>query len=268
MRFRLEAAGIAFEVDAECGGRIVEFSFEGRNVLFEGPADGNDGSTFWTSPQAVWSWPPPSELDRDPYEIRRANAGGVTLASRPSTAVGMSVEKNFAMASDGSVTIDYRIKNEAHDVRGAAPWEITRVHLSGVSFFPRGASVHASPRLPSPSYSESEGFVWVEHASHQGEDRKLHADGPGGWLAHADGGLLFVKTFESILAEAQAPGESMVEIFVSGSAPYVELEEQGAYEKLEPGQSLSWRVVWRLATVTDHQRTSRSELVKAAMRLA
>lgn len=267
-RFRFAAAGVAFEIDADRGGRIVEFSLDGQNVLFEGPADGNDGSTFWTSPQAAWSWPPPPEIDREPYAVRRSDERGVALKSRPSGALGLSVEKQFAMAQNGSVTIDYRIENEATDVRAAAPWEVTRVGRSGVSFFPRGVGVHASPRLAAPLYSESDGVVWLEHVAQNGDDRKLHADGPGSWLAHADNGLLFVKTFESILPEAQAEDESMIEIFVSGGAPYVELEQQGAYERIEPGQSLSWRVVWRLAKVPEHARTSRAELATVAQRLA
>lgn len=237
-------------------------------MLFGGPADGNDGSTFWTSPQAVWSWPPPPEIDREPYLMRHAEGDTVAIASRPSVTLGLSVEKTFAMASDGCVTIDYRIGNAAAEARAAAPWEVTRVPKSGVSFFPRGTSVHASPRLPAPSYSESDGIVWLEHASTRDDDRKIHADGPGGWLAHADRGLLFVKTFESILPEAQAAGESMVEIFVSGVAPYVELEEQGAYERLEQGESLSWRVVWRLGRLPNDDRTSRHELANAAQSLA
>ena len=137
-----------------------------------------------------------------------------------------------------------------------------------MSFFPRGTSVHASPRFPAPSYSESQGLVWLEHASHGDTDRKLHADGPGGWLAHAHRELLFVKTFPSILPDAQAVDESMVEVFVSGAASYVELEAQGALERLEPGDSLSWRTVWRLARLRDHERASRSELARAATGLA
>jgi hypothetical protein len=267
-RFRFEAGGIALDVDAACGGRIIEYSFDGRNVLFECDDDDKRGSTFWTSPQAAWSWPPPPEIDREPYEVRRADSSGVSLASRPSGALGVSVEKALTMARDGTVTIDYRIGNASSESLAAAPWEVTRVRRSGTSFFPRGVSVHASPRFPPPSHSESDGLVWLEHSTNDGHDRKLHADGPGGWLAHTDDGLLFVKTFESILPEAQAAGESMVEIFVSGSVPYVELEEQGAYERLEPGQSLSWRVVWRLARLPNHERATRSELANAASRLA
>jgi len=266
-RFRFEGGGIAFEVDAAYGGRIVEYSLGGKNVLFECDDERKRGSTFWTSPQAAWAWPPPPEIDREPYMVRFPDSGAVSMVSRPSAALGVSVEKVCVMASDGAVTIDYRIRNESNEVRAAAPWEVTRVPRSGVSFFPRGARVHASPRFPAPSYSESQGLVWVEHASHGDTDRKLHADGPGGRLAHADEGLLFVKTFESILPEAQAPDESMIEIFVSGAHGYVELEEQGAYERLEPGESLSWRVVWRLARLP-HPRPSRSELANAAQSLA
>jgi hypothetical protein len=267
-RLRFEAGQVVLEIDAACGGRIVEYSLDERNVLFDCDDEDKRGSTFWTSPQAAWSWPPPPEIDRDPYTVRRIDPAGVSLTSRPSAVLGVSVEKSFAMASNGSVTIDYRIEDAATDVRAVAPWEVTRVPRSGVSFFPRGASVHRSPRFPAPSCSESEGLVWLEHASHGGIDRKLHAEGPGGWLAHADAGLLFVKTFENVPPEAQATDESMVEIFVSGGAPYVELEAQGACQRLKPGTSLTWRVVWQLTRLQDHQRASRSELATAAKRLA
>jgi hypothetical protein len=255
-RFRFETAGVAFEVDADRGGRIAEFSLGGTNLLFEGGPDGNDGSTFWTSPQAAWSWPPPPEIDRDPYAVR-AEDGRLWIASKRSALLGFSVEKDFSMAPGGTVTIDYRIRNESTEACAAAPWEVTRVHRSGVSFFPKGRSVERSPRLPAPSFAESDGLIWLEHAREGGSDRKLHADGPGGWLAHANRGILFLKTFDDVRPEAQAPSEAMVEIFVSGVAPYVELEAQGAYETLAPGASFAWRVQWRLL---EQRGTSRAEL--------
>jgi hypothetical protein len=102
------------------------------------------------------------------------------------------------------------------------------------------------------------GVVWVDHDSNGAKDRKLHADGPINWLAHSESGLLFLKTFESLSPGTEAPGEALVEIFVSGGAPYVELEQQGAYRSLEPGKAIIWRVHWRL--VRAHPEVGKSEL--------
>ena len=56
-----------FAVDANLGGRIVTFASSGRNIL-TGPAvdAANFGSTFWSSPQSDWNWPPPPESIRRP----------------------------------------------------------------------------------------------------------------------------------------------------------------------------------------------------------
>jgi hypothetical protein len=155
------------------------------------------------------------------------------------------------MNGNGSVAIEYRIENQSSSARAVAPWEVTRVRRSGVSFFPRGASLERSPQFPAPPFVESADTVWVEHAAAATEDRKLHASGRAHWLAHAAEGLLFVKLFDAAEPGAQAPGEADIEIFVSGGAPYVELEEQGAYIRLEPGASLTWLVEWRLLELSD-----------------
>ena len=83
-------------------------------------------------------------------------------------------------------------------------------------------------------------------------------------LAHAADGLLFVKTFEGAPAGTEAPGEAAVEIFVSGSDPYVELEQQGSYERIEPGASLAWGVTWKLVDGPPEARAHRDELLARA----
>lgn len=54
-------------VDAAIGGRIMEFSCHGRNALVTGGPQ--FGSTFWISPQSLWDWPPPVEIDSAPYAM-------------------------------------------------------------------------------------------------------------------------------------------------------------------------------------------------------
>jgi hypothetical protein len=43
---------------------------------------------------------------------------------------------------------------------------------------------------------------------------------------------------------------------VNRGKTYIELESQGAYTKLEPGQQLSWTVRWYLVPVTDEAQPS------------
>lgn len=243
-RLRCEATGVALEVDPSLGGRVVEFSLNGRNALFVDHRDSH-GSTFWTSPQRDWGWPPPSEIDRDPYSCLPSK-DAIVIESRCSPAVGVSVQKCFRMANDGAVAIVYTLRNDGGTARAVAPWEVTRVPRSGVSFFSGGTRVGPSAAFPAPAFTESDGLVSVDHRRRATGDRKLFAETSSGWLAHVAERLLFLKTFEARTGSACAPGEGDVEIFVSGAAPYVELEQQGTYRTLEPGESTSWSVSWRL----------------------
>ena len=55
---------------------------------------------------------------------------------------------------------------------------------------------------------------------------------------------MLVKKFADVPAEASATGEAEIELFVSGSHSYIELEQQGAVQTLPAGGTLSWTVQW------------------------
>jgi hypothetical protein len=65
-----------------------------------------------------------------------------------------------------------------------------------------------------------------------------------GWLAHLRHGLVFVKVFNRERPVNFAPGESEVQIYAT--AEYQELEQQGAYRLLAPGERYQWTVHWLL----------------------
>ncbi|MBV9950238.1 MAG: hypothetical protein JOZ69_25580, partial [Myxococcales bacterium] len=125
--------------------------------------------------------------------------------------------------------------------RAFAPWEVTRVCAGGLTFFPTGSP--SSGRL---QLDERPAATWYQHepdalpiAGH-----KAFADGKGGILAHAAGGLVYVKIFPEIAADEQAPGERPIEIYACPR--YVELEVQGPYRRIASGASLEWSVTWYL----------------------
>jgi hypothetical protein len=238
-----------FAVDAAQGARIVTFAMGGHNVLAaaKDASDINWGSTFWTSPQTDWSWPPPTEIDPNPYTASVAGAT-LTLTGATANALGLSVTKIFTADSvAGVVTIEYRISNRGTRSRSVAPWEITRVAAGGLTFFPMGEgspSKGAQPLLP---LAISDGVAWLTYDPEViTSDSKAFADGSEGWIAHATNDLLFVKTFGDIEPTQAAPGEAEIELFANPTKLYIELEEQGALTRLNAGSSLTWTTRWFL----------------------
>jgi hypothetical protein len=245
-RFRLAAGDIALEIDASVGARIVEFSLSGQNVLAtESLHPACYGSTFWTSPQSAWGWPPPAELDTDPYRPT-VSAECVVFEGAPSRVLGIAVAKSFHVSEDGVVAIDYTATNRGSTSISLAPWEVTRVAHEGVTLFSCEARIEPPGARRPPLSARIGEILWIAHDRPAPEDQKLYANGSRGWLAHATSEFLFLKTFPAIAPSAVAPDEGEIEIFVNRSPRYVELEQQGAFAPLEPGGAISWAVKWHL----------------------
>jgi hypothetical protein len=246
--FSFQFGDTQFAVDANLGGRIVAFAFSGRNIL-TGPAvdPANFGSTFWSSPQSDWNWPPLPEIDSAPYA---ASLDGAELSLSGATAagLGLAVDKKFsAEVEAGVVTVEYTFANRGSRARQVAPWEITRVAAGGLTFFPMG---EGGPRkgpqdLLKPTIVN--GVAWFAYdAAAITSDQKLFADGLEGWIAHVDGDLLLVKSFVDTLPSQAAPGEAEIELYANAGHTYVEVENQGAYVNLAPGAATAWTVRWML----------------------
>jgi len=238
-----------FAVDAAKAGRVATFSLLGKNVLTapKNPDDNNWGSTFWVSPQSDWNWPPPAEIDPNPY-LASVDGNAVVMSGKAAGGLGLAVSKRFsADAAAGVVTIDYSIVNRGREARSAAPWEITRVAAGGLTFFPMGDGVPAKGMQELLKLNIADGIAWFAYdARAVTGDQKVFADGHEGWIAHVDGDLLLVKAFGDIAASQAAPGEAEIEIYADAARTYVEVENQGAYVNLAPGAISSWRVRWFL----------------------
>ena len=236
---------VRLEIDAATGGRVTALRFGGRNLLSEPAADaGNFGSTFWPSPQTAWGWPPLAEIDHGPYRAELEPAA-IVMRSAINPALAVQVEKRFAAdARRAAVVFDFAIHNRGEAPTRLAPWQITRVPPGGLSFFPTGAGNYPPSNL---AVREQGGVTWyVYDAAAITDHQKLFADGSEGWLAHVDveAGTLLVKTFDAVARAEHAPGEAQIEIYASPAHSYVEVEVQGAYRTIAPGDALAWRVVW------------------------
>jgi hypothetical protein len=88
--------------------------------------------------------------------------------------------------------------------------------------------------------------VEIDSNFNNGTNYKFHTDGADGWLAHTDGSLVFIKTFNDEPASAAAPEEGEIEIYVNGQQ-YEEVEAQGPYASIPAGgESTPWNVKWYL----------------------
>jgi hypothetical protein len=275
----LEFDGIRFEVDPEVGGRITSFSLDGFDILAGPDVDANSyGSTFWTSPQSDWGWPPPAEVDRAPYSV--VDQGDtLTLAGAPNRALGVRVTKQFSIDRvRGAIVLRYTIVNDGDAHKRYAPWEVSRVHARGLTFFSTGTTPtmpDSSPRSGIRAPSSALGRLHVERCSggtwfaHDPDvldstGQKAFAHAAQGFLAHAARGLLYVKSFAEVPSELQAPGEAEIEIYANNR--YVEVELQGPYTVIAPGDSVTWSIRWYLRKLPPHVALlpGNSELVALA----
>src|SRR6185295_10823162 len=99
-------------------------------------------------------------IDGDPFE---ATLDGATLTLRGPVCskLGVSVNKHFALhATRGAMSIRYVVENHTTTPIAVAPWEVTRVHATGLTFFPTGRDL-AAPR-PITGLRTQSSITWFE----------------------------------------------------------------------------------------------------------
>ena len=71
------------EIDAAKGGKILSLKYDDREMLSQLRWPESFGSTFWTSPQKEWNWPPVKEFDKMPYMVEQ-EVGTLSMTSEVS----------------------------------------------------------------------------------------------------------------------------------------------------------------------------------------
>ena len=271
-KYVLSVQDLSMTVDAGHGGKILSFKLGEQEVLAQNPAaapqpaqpgegqprrrffnPNSYGSTFWTSPQAEWNWPPVPEYDNLPYTAEIKD-GPVKVADVILPALflqgqvskyGYRVCKAFTVdPSDLAFVITYSIVNESGETRKIAPWQISRVPNGGgfLEFDAKPEGVTPAD-LMKVTFAEGLATLEVDVAD---QNRKINVDGKG-WLNFRDKGLVLTQRFPDIAQEAAAPGEAEIQVYIDARKSFVEIEAQGPYTELKPGEKLDWTVRWYLA---------------------
>ena len=246
--FILKNGEVTMSIDIAHGGKILSLKYQDKEMLSQSRWPESFGSTFWTSPQKEWNWPPVPEFDKQPYTVERQEESHLTIFSPVCERLGgLRVGKDFQTdATDGAIVVTYFIKNEGQTPRRVAPWEVTRVqNVGGLIFFE--AEIDSIWPAGLMNFVAAHGAVWYKTDEAQ-QNRKVNADGKG-WLAYCADGLLLIKKFQDLQRGQEAPGEAEVQVYVNRGKSHIELESQGAYTLLQPGEQLSWTVRWYLVPV-------------------
>ena len=238
----LRTGHLSMTVDTGAGARILSLKYDDKEVISQSEMPEAFGSTFWTSPQSEWNWPPVTEIDKYPYEVLE-DGDVLTLESQVAQKLGLRVKKQFTTDKRrNAIVVTYSIVNADKVAHKVAPWEITRVNNEGVVFF--DAPMETITPADKMNFKLENGAAWYAIDVAQ-ENRKINADGKG-WLAYIANGLMLVKKFDDLQPGQPAPGEAEIQVYVNRGKTYVELESQGAYTNLAPGEQLSWTVRWYL----------------------
>ncbi|MBP5680005.1 MAG: hypothetical protein J6X31_03060, partial [Bacteroidales bacterium] len=121
-RHKLQVGKVNMEIDAANGARIVSLKYGDTEVLSQINFPNQYGSTFWTSPQKEWNWPPVFEHDMAPYTVQQEGEA-IVMTSPLSEKLPLRIVKRFeADAKTQGYTVTYTLKNESAAARKVAPW--------------------------------------------------------------------------------------------------------------------------------------------------
>ena len=243
---QLTVGDVTMTVYPQQGAKIMSLTYKGKEIISQSKRPEAFGSTFWTSPQKEWYWPPVPEFDKQPYTLEERD-GKIIMTSPVSARLKYRVRKEFSTdAKNKAIVITYSIINESDETRQVAPWEITRVtNDGGIIFF--DAPLDGITPAGLMAFESKYGAVWYK-TDEANANRKINADGKG-WLAYCNDGLLLVKKFDDLEASQPAPDEAEIQVYVNRGKTYIELESQGAYTTLKPHEEVNWTVRWYLLPV-------------------
>ncbi len=246
--YTIQSGNTTITVNGPTGARIVSYKLDDNEILVTRSLNSRFyGSTLWVSPQSKWK--NQGVLESGDYRIDTYPAYELLLKSQKDSLSGLLFIKHLkANPKDTSIIISYTIKNSSKEIKEVAPWEVTRVPAGGLAFIPKGPSGNiptANLKLCALlTYRDSIGTIWYPPDISTSSAQKLYMDGGEGCIAYVLNNVIFIKKIPVIESNKIAPEEKNIELYVNKGKTYIEMENQGAYHKLNPGDSLVYSVTW------------------------
>lgn len=258
--FSIEVGALRFEADTTFGAKISSLTLDGSEFMISSDMVSSEflwGSTLWPSPQSEWGW-----NDNKYKWDHQAFTASINADTMSFTGTDVSVDngdsfhfiKSFwANRKDSTYSMSYSMVNTTGKPIKKALWELTRVPVGGLTFWPTGPGGTWGDLAP--ACEEIINHTWYLRESEDGTRLKFFADGLEGWFAHVDDqNRLFIKTFKDVASKDFAEGEAEIELWVADE--YIELENQSKCAAIGIGDTLDYEVVWHLRQLPDHIQVS------------
>jgi hypothetical protein len=248
--FTLQNGNVKMDIDRSFGARIKSLKINDNEFFYQNcdyiSAYTTCGSTLWPSPESLWGYPPPVELDHLAY-TGGMNDSSVILRSSTSTNSNFHLQFKkafYADSTDTSFTMIYTIINKGTD-GSFSPWEVSRVPVGGMLFFPAGTTGITGSTELAARFEEQSGIQYYKYSVDDPEGKKIYSDGKDGWMVFVDdNNQLIIKKFVDVAPANFAPNEKEIELWYNDKNSYFELENQGAYTSIPSGDSSSWTMKW------------------------
>ena len=243
-----------------------------------------NGHTYWVGPQSEWwtqqdmdperrrakaTWPPDPFHETARYQVRERSHSRTRLESPPSPITGLRRKLEVELVGARRVRIRVTATNGRPTPVAWSFYSNTRVRPDGwayVRLAPDGIKRIDGPRDGSPyPHRVVRGFFVSPPGVKPGPaETPLTADAflrpVEARIAYFRGHQLFLKRTETFSEVRLHPEETPVEIYRSSGggrdAALLELELHGPYEKLPPGQAMSFEETW---DILDYPGTAEPE---------
>jgi hypothetical protein len=266
--FFLSGSAVRAVIVPNAGGRIVQYSLNGENVLFERlgqPSARADlgGYQCDVGPE-LRRLPPHEQLWAGPYEAEPSEDFGVILKSQADAKLGVAVEKEVMIDPEsGDLGITQRLRNVSSAEISYCLWDRTLCKGGGFAFFrlkkksqfpahwslrqgTQGSYTYDGAKPQSPNVKVLNGVLI---AKCEGEPTKIGADTDAGWIAYVRGRWLFVKYFPYSAKGSYSDGGNSVELYFDHQV--AELEPLSPEVKLKSGESYDFPEKWTLTELED-----------------
>lgn len=252
------------------GGRIVHFSLENENILFENPV--SQGRTLGANLEDLWlggyqcdigpelrGIPPHPQLLQGPHSWLARGDFAIKETSPPDAVLGVTLEKEFVMAPDtGDLGVVQRLRNTSKREVSYCLWDRSLCKGGGFALAPinprskfkAGWAIKREKDGKSyydgdhPDAFEAQAMEGVLVVQTSGPVTRLGLDSDAGWIAYTHGKLLFVKYYPCWPGARYSDGGNSVEIYFDQRA--TELAPISPEITLAPGHSLMFPEKWVL----------------------
>ncbi|MHB1001762.1 MAG: DUF4380 domain-containing protein [Armatimonadota bacterium] len=267
--YKLTAEPYNLVVVPEIGGRIMEYSYGGHNVIWEDPDEYGmtypvakewhnfGGSKTWVAPQTLWGWPPDPMMDfgKANVEIRQNPKGlpVIKITGAPSLDLGIVVTREITLDDTGEVTLKQRLHNIGGKTVSCSVWDVTYVKTPGLvafpvkqkSKFPGGIAYFNAESKNSKQYSVRDN---LSITNYMGEQGLIGSDSDGPWMISFQNDLAYVKLFDPMKKGVEYPNNGCsVQVFTSDAKyGYLEMEVFGPVTDIKPGEHTEISEQWRI----------------------